>query len=91
MSEDAETVNVSKAALERLKASVAAIPTIAQSVHAVVDGLVQRLRDIINSGAEDITPDIEALADQLDASKTDLAAAVAAGTPDQPPTPPDAA
>lgn len=66
----------------RLTSEVAEIKSAAQSAKALIESLAQALRDAIaNAGnPAELQTAINALADDLDASGTDLAAAVAANT-----------
>lgn len=74
-----ELINMS-AELDRLKASTAAIKTVADSAVALINGLAQQIRDNSTDPAA-----LNALADELDADQAELAGAVSANT--APPAP----
>lgn len=63
-------------ALSRLTREVSESNSIATSAVALIAGLAQQIRDAIGDDDE-----LEALADSLDASQSELAAAIAANTP----------
>lgn len=63
--------------MTKLRASVASFRTVAAAAAALIAGLGQRIRDAIES---DDTESLNALADELDAGKEELAAAVAENT-----------
>lgn len=65
--------------LDRLKASTAAIKTVADSAVTLINGLAQQIRDNATDPAA-----LNALADELDADQAELAAAVSANTPAPP-------
>ncbi len=76
------------AELDRLTADVTSTGDVVTSVEQAIAGLVQQVKDLASQGG---TPaQFTALADQIDAFKARLAAAVVAGTPVAPtpaPTP----
>lgn len=67
------------AQLDRLAAEVTETKTVAQSAIALLNGLAQQIRDLKEDPAA-----LEALADELDSTQADLAAAVTANTPAEP-------
>lgn len=70
------------AELDRIEASVEQLKTVEASAVALLGSLAQLIRDSVNDPAR-----LTKLANDLDATKVDLAAAVAANTP-TPPAPP---
>lgn len=79
-----DQVTISKAAFERLKAVAAAISDTTAAVHTVLGGVIDHLREVLagQAGAtlpEDVTAAVSTALDQLDASKSDLAALAASG------------
>ena len=72
--------------LDHLTKSVADLKTVAQSAEALLSGLSAQLRDAL--AKPDPSAAISAIADDIDADKAELAAAVAANTAAAPPPPP---
>jgi hypothetical protein len=67
---------------DRLAADVQSMTDLVPSIEATISGLAQQLKDALAAGA---TPaQLSALADQMEAAKTRLAAAAVAGTPAAP-------
>lgn len=64
------------AAMDRVKTEVSELKTVNAGVIALVSGLAQQIRDNATDEAA-----LTAIADELDAESTALAAAVAANTP----------
>jgi TolA-binding protein len=71
-----EAMPTMKETIDRVRAEVTEARTVADSAKALVTQLAQQIRDNIGDPAA-----LNALADQLDATNADLAAAVQANTP----------
>jgi hypothetical protein len=67
---------MAQADINNLSEKVERMRTVAESSKTLIQGLAQQIRDAADDPAE-----LKALADQLDASATSLAEAVAANTP----------
>lgn len=69
--------------LDNLRAEVARNTTVDQSVITLVNGLVQKLNDIVNSATElaDMKAQVTALTSELASSNDAVAAEVTANTP----------
>ncbi len=63
------------AAVDRMRTEVAELKTVVDSTKALIAGMAQQIRDLKDDPAA-----LEALADELDATTSDLAADVAANT-----------
>lgn len=68
------------AELDRLTTEVAETKTAAQSAITLIAGLAQQIRDLKTDPAA-----LAALADSLDADQAEIAAAITANTPSEPP------
>ncbi len=64
------------AAVDRMRTEVSELKTVVGSAKSLLESISQQLRDLKDDPAA-----IEALADELDATSNDLAAAVEANTP----------
>lgn len=71
-----EKVNIMSAEMDRLKASVAALTSAEKSLVALVKQLAQMIRDNATDPAA-----LAALADEIDADSSEIAAAVTENTP----------
>lgn len=80
-----DQVSMSQAAYERLKASAAAIADVSASTHTVLGGVIDHIREVLaNAGStattpQDVTDQVNASLDQLDAAKADLVALATSG------------
>ena len=81
-----ERIDTMTPAMERITREVAETKTAVQSAVTLINGLAQQIRD----NADDPVA-LNALADDLDQSQADIAAAVTANTPAAPPDEPQAA
>lgn len=82
-------VDLMTAALDRLTAEVANMKTVELSAVTLINGLAQRVRDAATAQAAGDDTALNALADDIDATASDLANAVSANTatPANPVTP----
>lgn len=71
--------------LTRLTTEVEETRTVIDGAVALITNLAQLLRDA--AGSPDVTTEVNALADQLDAKQAELAAAIEANTPAAEPPP----
>lgn len=71
--------------LDHLTKAVTELKTVTQSAEALLTGISTQLRDALSSSNPSAT--IAQIADDIDADKAQLAAAVAANTPAAPPVP----
>ena len=82
-----EEMKLMKISLDNLIAAVTDETTVVKSAVVLIDGLEQKVNDLSATLADQpaVQAKVDELATAISASKAELAAAVAANTPDEPP------